>query len=58
VHPSEAQAPRILDVGAIAASAVHCLLLELETWPKPGLVSHVDPGSHDDMDADTLRISA
>jgi len=58
VHPSEAQAPCILDVGAIAASAVHCLLLELETWPKPGLVSHVDPGSHDDMDAETLRISA
>ena len=57
-HLSEAQAPCILDVGAIAASAVHCLLLELETWPKPGLVSHVDPGSHDDMDADTFRISA
>lgn len=57
-HRSEAQAPCILDAGAIAASAVHCLLLELETWPKPGLVSHVDPGSHDDMDADTFRIGA
>ena len=56
-HLSEAPAPCIRDVGAIAASAVHCLLLELETWPKPGLVSHVDPGSHDDMDADTFRIS-
>src|SRR5262249_39666739 len=25
--------------------------------PKPGLVSHVDNGSHDDMDASTLRAS-
>ena len=38
--------------------AVGCLLQELETWPKPGLVSHVDCGSHDDMDADTFRASA
>ncbi|MEJ0085251.1 MAG: triphosphoribosyl-dephospho-CoA synthase MdcB [Pseudomonadota bacterium] len=43
---------------AIARSAVYCLLLELETWPKPGLVSHVDSGSHDDMDAGTFRRSA
>jgi triphosphoribosyl-dephospho-CoA synthase len=43
---------------AIAASAVECLLMELETWPKPGLVSHVDSGSHDDMDANTFRTSA
>ena len=56
-YPSEAQRPCIPDAGAIAASAVHCLLLELETWPKPGLVSHIDPGSHDDMDADTFRVS-
>jgi triphosphoribosyl-dephospho-CoA synthase len=32
--------------------------MELETWPKPGLVSHVDRGSHSDMDADTFRRSA
>jgi triphosphoribosyl-dephospho-CoA synthase len=32
--------------------------MELETWPKPGLVSHVDNGSHDDMDAGTFRRSA
>jgi triphosphoribosyl-dephospho-CoA synthase len=57
-HPSRAQAPGSLDAGAIAASAVHCLLLELETWPKPGLVSHVDSGSHRDMDADMFRASA
>jgi len=43
---------------SIAASAVECLLLELETWPKPGLVSHIDSGSHEDMDADTFRASA
>lgn len=57
-RPSELQTPGILDAGAIAASAIHCLLLELKTWPKPGLVSHVDPGSHNDMDASTFRASA
>jgi len=46
------------DIGSIGYSAVHCLLTELETWPKPGLVSHVDNGSHDDMDAGTFRRSA
>lgn len=55
---SEPPWPRMLDARAIAASAVRCLLDELETWPKPGLVSHVDRGSHDDMDADTFRVSA
>ena len=38
--------------------AARALLLELETWPKPGLVSHVDSGSHADMDAATFRASA
>lgn len=46
------------DAGAIGDVAERCLLLELETWPKPGLVSHVDCGSHNDMDADTFRRSA
>jgi triphosphoribosyl-dephospho-CoA synthase len=32
--------------------------LEVQTWPKPGLVSHADGGSHADMDAGTLRASA
>src|SRR5271168_1363583 len=42
----------------VADSAKAALLAELETWPKPGLVSHVDSGSHTDMDASTLRASA
>jgi triphosphoribosyl-dephospho-CoA synthase len=42
-------------IGALAAD---CLVLEVETWPKPGLVSHVDSGAHRDMDADLLRRSA
>lgn len=42
-------------LGDLAAAA---LVAELETWPKPGLVSHVDSGSHDDMDHTTFRRSA
>ncbi|KQQ25375.1 triphosphoribosyl-dephospho-CoA synthase MdcB [Methylobacterium sp. Leaf123] len=42
---------------AIARVAATALRLELETYPKPGLVSHVDRGSHADMDADTFRAS-
>ena len=41
----------------VAAVATAALLAELETWPKPGLVSHVDAGSHADMDAGTFRTS-
>jgi triphosphoribosyl-dephospho-CoA synthase len=41
----------------VAGSAKAALLAELETWPKPGLVSHVDSGSHTDMDASTFRAS-
>ena len=44
-------AARVADVAAAA------LLAELETWPKPGLVSHMDAGSHADMDAGTFRAS-
>ncbi|AOJ11967.1 triphosphoribosyl-dephospho-CoA synthase MdcB [Burkholderia mayonis] len=43
---------------AIAAHATRCLRLEIDTWPKPGLVSHVDAGSHDDMTAGTFYNSA
>jgi len=42
----------------IAALAEHSLRLEIETWPKPGLVSHIDAGSHADMDASTFYRSA
>jgi triphosphoribosyl-dephospho-CoA synthase len=42
----------------VADSAKAALVTELETWPKPGLVSHMDSGSHADMDASTLRASA
>ena len=55
-HLHRAQIPP--DVSAIGAVAADCLVKELETWPKPGLVSHVDNGSHDDMDANTFRRSA
>lgn len=57
VPAGPASASRVADAGIIAASAVRSLLLELETWPKPGLVSHIDAGSHNDMDADTFRDS-
>lgn len=42
----------------IAVSARQSLILELETWPKPGLVSHIDCGSHHDMNSETFRESA
>ncbi|MEH2476713.1 triphosphoribosyl-dephospho-CoA synthase [Nitrobacteraceae bacterium AZCC 2146] len=38
--------------------AALCLKLEVETFPKPGLVSHVDNGSHGDMSAELLCRSA
>ena len=42
----------------IADQAVLALLHELAAWPKPGLVSHVDSGSHTDMDAAMMQASA
>jgi triphosphoribosyl-dephospho-CoA synthase len=42
----------------IADQAVLALLHELAAWPKPGLVSHVDTGSHTDMDAAMMQSSA
>jgi len=43
---------------AVAARGVTCLDQEVATFPKPGLVSHRDSGSHHDMDAGTFRQSA
>jgi triphosphoribosyl-dephospho-CoA synthase len=43
---------------AIADHAVSALLGELVAWPKPGLVSYVDNGSHSDMDAAMMQASA
>jgi len=42
----------------IATQAFRAQLHELATWPKPGLVSYVDSGSHHDMNAAMLRRSA
>src|SRR5262249_55367158 len=42
----------------IADVAVRALMRELAAWPKPGLVSRVDSGSHPDMDAAMMNASA
>ena len=42
-------------VGSLAAA---CLHLEVQTHPKPGMVSHLDCGSHTDMNAALLHRSA
>jgi triphosphoribosyl-dephospho-CoA synthase len=56
--PNAASSPHDRADLRIAALAHHALIDELETWPKPGLVSPVDSGSHRDMDARTLTRSA
>jgi triphosphoribosyl-dephospho-CoA synthase len=43
---------------SLADIAVQALLDELKLFPKPGLVSPVDSGSHKDMDFELLRASA
>ena len=43
---------------AIGSLAVQALLRELDVWPKPGLVSRIDSGSHSDMDAAMLERSS
>ena len=58
IRPSEARFANVYEAEAIAAIAVRCLLREVETWPKPGLVSHVDSGSHSDMNFGTFQRSA
>jgi triphosphoribosyl-dephospho-CoA synthase len=46
------------DAAAIGRLASDCLKLEVMTYPKPGLVSHVDSGAHHDMDAALMCRSA
>jgi triphosphoribosyl-dephospho-CoA synthase len=43
------------EIGRLAAD---CLRLEIRTYPKPGLVSHIDQGAHPDMDCALLEASA
>lgn len=52
-QPESGEAVALAD--AIAQAAVRALAQELAAWPKPGLVSHVDSGSHCDMIAATLE---
>ncbi|SFN78602.1 triphosphoribosyl-dephospho-CoA synthase [Bradyrhizobium sp. Rc3b] len=49
---------RALNAEELGHLASLSLELEVETYPKPGLVSHVDNGAHRDMDAALLCRSA
>jgi triphosphoribosyl-dephospho-CoA synthase len=49
---------RVTAAENIGALAAECLRLEVNTHPKPGLVSHIDAGAHRDMDAQLLYLSA
>ena len=46
-----------LTVASITRCAANALTEELATYPKPGLVSFVDQGSHPDMDAECFLAS-
>jgi triphosphoribosyl-dephospho-CoA synthase len=52
-HDSAAADP-VAASAIVARHAVRSLYQELALYPKPGLVSLVDTGSHDDMDASTF----
>lgn len=47
-----------LEAARIAGIATSVLRQEVNTWPKPGLVSHRDSGSHADMNAEMFHASA
>jgi triphosphoribosyl-dephospho-CoA synthase len=55
--PGEHASARRRHAHDIACLAVRSLHTELCLYPKPGLVSLVDSGSHDDMDAETFMRS-
>ena len=57
IRPALASTFRV-DTATIGALATECLKLEVSTYPKPGLVSQVDNGAHDDMDVGLLDRSA
>jgi triphosphoribosyl-dephospho-CoA synthase len=54
VTASRDQARIATDTARIARAAIRALYDELALYPKPGLVSFVDDGSHDDMNARTF----
>jgi triphosphoribosyl-dephospho-CoA synthase len=56
-HPAKARVGGLVSK-LVADQAVLALQHELAAWPKPGLVSHVDSGSHTDMDAAMMQSSA
>ncbi|MFA1671922.1 triphosphoribosyl-dephospho-CoA synthase MdcB [Rhizobium mongolense] len=57
-EPAHGRAPLApVDADRFGGMAADALLAELDTWPKPGLVSQLDNGSHDDMDYDTFLSS-
>lgn len=56
--PAEGQSAFRTLAEAIGLLAERSLRREVDTWPKPGLVSRVDSGSHADMDAALFARSA
>lgn len=56
--PAHRRAPLApIDAARIGDMAADALRAELDTWPKPGLVSPLDNGSHQDMDYGTFQRS-
>ncbi|MEW5709857.1 MAG: triphosphoribosyl-dephospho-CoA synthase MdcB [Pseudomonadota bacterium] len=53
-EPGKGPDPKVSFARRTARAALRALYRELATYPKPGLVSFVDSGSHCDMDASTF----